>query len=87
MMNPGKMRVRCKGRDCKAKFEIGVLFRPPCLAKRKGRPRDTMIDLAPLPIALTKPRRLSTRHWDSQGDNVPDVNQVVNTAVVADATI
>lgn len=42
---------------------MGVTFRPPCLAKHKGKPRDVMIELAPVPIGLTKPRRLSDQSW------------------------
>jgi len=66
-----------------------MVFRPPCLCRGKDKPRDTMIDLAPLPIALTKPRRLSDRPWDHVDIvNYSPINQVVNSEHVdaADAT-
>lgn len=39
-------------------WEVGYLLREP-RRNRKVRPRDTMMQLAPLPLAIIRPRRLS----------------------------
>jgi len=58
-VNPMQMRLTCKGENCRAIFEVSIALRPPCLKRGKDRPRDTIMELAPLPLALLLPRRLS----------------------------
>lgn len=57
-MNRGAFVIQCSNSHCLMEWEVGYLLREP-RRNRKVRPRDTMMQLAPLPLAIIRPRRLS----------------------------
>ena len=77
-LNPQAMRIQCKNRECKGEFELTLVFRPPC--RGKGRAPDTIMELAPMPLALMGLRRFNAR---TPAHEYRDVNQVVNTSAGA----
>lgn len=60
-MNRTQYRVTCRNEECRRTLEHVDGFRP-VLARRESvkiKPRDVMLDLAPMRRALMLPRRLS----------------------------
>ena len=57
-MNRGSYVIQCRNGHCMMEWEVGFLLRVP-RRNRKVKPRDTVMALAPLPVALIRPRRLS----------------------------
>ena len=72
------MKVECRKNDCQRQFEITLVFRPP--AKGRGRAPDTIMELAPMPLALMGLRRFNARTTAHEYKDVDlPVNQVVNS--------
>lgn len=79
-VNPWSLKVECRQRDCHRQFELTFVFRPPC--RGQGKPPDTMMAMAPMPLALMGLRRFNARTPAHEYKDVDatNVNQVVNTA-------
>jgi len=79
-LNPYAMRIQCKNRECKGVFELTFVFRPPC--RGRGRAPDTIMELAPMPLALMGLRRFNARTpaHEYKDVDIPPVNQVVTDA-------
>lgn len=80
-LNPWALRLECRENRCHRRYELTLVFRPP--ARGKGRDPSTMMELAPMPLALMGLRRFNARtpgHEYKDADVIAGSNnQVVNS--------
>lgn len=83
MITPGAYKLSCRNAECHSSFEWSLVLRPPALGR--GKPPDTMIDLAPMKLALWRKRRLSARAFLHEYEDNLDIANVSPVANNADA--